>query len=64
MTVNESGIFTRFLCVHRLRNPFGPPYPDQEPMVMQGELEIAILPDRSHRLLPGQKTVVRFRLVR
>lgn len=63
MTTNDSGIFTRFLCVHRLFNPLGPPYPDQEPKVMQGELEIAILPDNSHHLLPGQKSVVRFRMI-
>lgn len=30
---------------------------------MQGELEIAILPDNSHNLLPGQKSVVRFRMI-
>ncbi|KAF9446422.1 hypothetical protein P691DRAFT_803958 [Macrolepiota fuliginosa MF-IS2] len=63
VTVNESGIFTRFLCVHRIYNPFGPPYPEQVPKIMHGELEIAILPDHSHHILPGQKTVVRFRLI-
>ena len=30
---------------------------------MQGELEIAVIPDRSHRFLPGQKTIIRFRLM-
>ncbi|KAF5349978.1 hypothetical protein D9756_009206 [Leucocoprinus leucothites] len=63
VSANENGIFTRFLCIHRLYNPFGPPYPDQEPAIMQGELEIAVLLDSSHDFLPGQKTVVRFRLV-
>ncbi|KXN84650.1 hypothetical protein AN958_12028 [Leucoagaricus sp. SymC.cos] len=60
---SESGIFTRFVCVRRSYNPFGPPYPDQTPTVMHGELEVAVLPDLSHRLLPGKKTVVRFRLI-
>ncbi|KAF4619881.1 hypothetical protein D9613_005330 [Agrocybe pediades] len=30
--------------------------------VMQCELEIAVLPDHSHRLIPGQRTIIRFRL--
>ncbi|KAK7435186.1 hypothetical protein VKT23_019756 [Stygiomarasmius scandens] len=33
------------------------------PKDMQGELEIVVLPVDSHRLFPGQRTVVRFRLV-
>lgn len=30
---------------------------------MQGELEIAIVPDHSHPFLPGRRTIVRFRLL-
>ena len=30
---------------------------------MQCELEIAILPDYSHRFIPGQRTIIRFRLL-
>jgi hypothetical protein len=30
---------------------------------MHGELEIAVVPDHSHSFLPGQRTIVRFRLL-
>ena len=30
---------------------------------MQCELEIATLPDYSHRFIPGQRTIIRFRLL-
>ena len=30
---------------------------------MQCELEIASLPDYSHRFIPGQRTIIRFRLL-
>jgi len=30
---------------------------------MQGELEIAVVPDHSHPFLPGQRTILRFRLL-
>lgn len=30
---------------------------------MEGELEIAVFPDHSHRCLPGEKTIIRFRLL-
>ena len=30
---------------------------------MQGELEISVLADKSHRFIPGQRTILRFRLV-
>jgi hypothetical protein len=30
---------------------------------MRGELEIAVVPDYSHSFLPGQRTIVRFRLL-
>jgi hypothetical protein len=53
----------RFLCVRRFYDPLGPFYADQEPRIMHGELEIAALPDNSHRILPGQRFVIRFRMV-
>jgi len=30
---------------------------------MAGELEVAVIPDHTHRLFVGQRTIVRFRLV-
>jgi hypothetical protein len=30
---------------------------------MRGELEVVVIPEDSHRLFPGQRTVIRFRLV-
>ncbi|KAJ6581147.1 hypothetical protein B0H19DRAFT_495255 [Mycena capillaripes] len=63
------GVVTRFACVHLvsvflpIRMPPGhPPYPAHTKS-MQGELEIAVLPDDSHKYFPGEKTIVRFRLV-
>ena len=29
---------------------------------MKGELEVAVFPDQSHRFLPGEKIIIRFRL--
>ncbi|EKM77148.1 hypothetical protein AGABI1DRAFT_130565 [Agaricus bisporus var. burnettii JB137-S8] len=63
VTINDNGIFMHFLCVHRFYSPLGPFYAEQEPRIMYGELEIAILPDSSHHILPGQRFVIRFRLV-
>ncbi|KAF7356926.1 hypothetical protein MVEN_01028500 [Mycena venus] len=62
------GVVTRFACVH-LVNVFLPiRVPGHQPnpattKSMQGELEIAVLPDDSHKYFPGEKTIVRFRLV-
>jgi dipeptidyl aminopeptidase/acylaminoacyl peptidase len=30
---------------------------------MTGELEIAVFPDHPHRFLPGEKTIISFRLM-
>ncbi|KAJ7027928.1 hypothetical protein C8F04DRAFT_1292289 [Mycena alexandri] len=63
------GLVTRFACVHLVnvllpvRVPPGhPPNPGRSKS-MQGELEIAVLPDDSHKYFAGEKTIVRFRLV-
>ncbi|KAJ7777276.1 hypothetical protein B0H16DRAFT_1504905 [Mycena metata] len=63
------GVVTRFACVHLVnvllpvRVPPGhPPNPGRSKS-MQGELEIAVLPDDSHKYFAGEKTIVRFRLV-
>jgi len=57
------GVMTRFACVH-LVNVYLPRlvYPAWTKS-MQGELEIAVLPDDSHKYFSGEKTIVRFRLV-
>lgn len=66
---NPGGIVTRFACVHLvnvflpIRVPPGHPPNPARPKSMQGELEIAVLPDQSHKYFPGEKTIVRFRLV-
>ncbi|KAJ7636136.1 hypothetical protein DFH06DRAFT_1220068 [Mycena polygramma] len=63
------GVVTRFACVHLVNVflpkrvlPGHPPHPPHTKS-MQGELEIAVLPDDSHKYFPGEKTIVRFRLV-
>jgi hypothetical protein len=63
------GVVTRFACVHLvkvflpIRMPPGHPPNPAHTKSMQGELEIAVLPDDSHKYFPGEKTIVRFRLV-
>ncbi|GLB43052.1 hypothetical protein LshimejAT787_1205010 [Lyophyllum shimeji] len=61
-TPNRS-IVTRFACVY---NPSkaSEALDLSVPAVrqMHGELEIAVLPDHTHMLFPGQRTIVRFRL--
>ncbi|KAJ7746733.1 hypothetical protein DFH07DRAFT_587253 [Mycena maculata] len=63
------GIVTRFACVHLvdvflpIRMPPGHPPNPARAKSMQGELEIAVLPDDSHQYFAGEKTIVRFRLV-
>ncbi|KAF8059858.1 hypothetical protein FPV67DRAFT_341045 [Lyophyllum atratum] len=59
-TPNRS-IVTRFACVHR--KPQISQSLDVSAPQMHGELEIAVLPDHSHMLFPGQRTIVRFRLL-
>ncbi|KAF7370896.1 hypothetical protein MSAN_00723500 [Mycena sanguinolenta] len=63
------GVVTRFACVHLVQvflpisMPPGHPQTPSHTKSMQGELEVAILPDDSHKYFPGEKTIVRFRLV-
>ncbi|KAF7289094.1 hypothetical protein HMN09_01357600 [Mycena chlorophos] len=71
---SHRGVVTRFACTHvvdlqrQVRNlplprpPGANPYMGQ-PKTMQGELEVAVLPDESHKYFAGEKTIVRFRLV-
>lgn len=60
------GLINRFRCNHEVAVFMAPPDAEgRQPCarkVMTGELEIAVLVDRSHPLLCGRKTVVRFRL--
>ncbi|KAJ7623538.1 hypothetical protein FB45DRAFT_925943 [Roridomyces roridus] len=69
------GVVTRFACVHLVHLGLLPPRtagghayapaggPQPQTKNMQGELEIAVLPDNSHKYFPGERTIVRFRLV-
>ncbi|KAK7031446.1 hypothetical protein R3P38DRAFT_3506736 [Favolaschia claudopus] len=63
------GVVTRFACVHLVdvilpvHMPPGHAPNPKRPKSMQGELEVAVLPDDSHRYFAGEKTIVRFRLV-
>ncbi|RDB22394.1 hypothetical protein Hypma_010468 [Hypsizygus marmoreus] len=60
----EDGVVTRFSCVHDVQAPAEMSgHHVTAPVHMRGELEIAVLPDRSHVFFPGQRTIVRFRLV-
>jgi hypothetical protein len=64
------GIVTRFACEHVVEmrgseapTPCAAPPAVVKQKAMQGELEVAVLPDASHRYFAGEKTIVRFRLV-
>ncbi|CAK5267451.1 unnamed protein product [Mycena citricolor] len=65
------GVVTRFACSHHVDMPISVRYSAGHPSdptghrtrTMQGELEVAVLPDDTHRRFPGEKTIVRFRLV-
>ncbi|KAL1756491.1 hypothetical protein FB107DRAFT_211268 [Schizophyllum commune] len=65
----EHGVVARFACDHEvLIHVAATAEKDQQaaaPLhkIMRGELEIAIMADGSHRFFPGQRTVIRFRLV-
>ncbi|KAI5899842.1 uncharacterized protein SCHCODRAFT_02674508 [Schizophyllum commune H4-8] len=65
----EHGVVARFACDHEvLIHVAATGEKDQQaaaPLhkIMRGELEIAIMADGSHRFFPGQRTVIRFRLV-
>ena len=65
----EHGVVARFACDHEvLIHVAARAEKDQQTVaplhkIMRGELEIAIMADGSHRFFPGQRTVIRFRLV-
>ncbi|KAJ3773944.1 hypothetical protein FB446DRAFT_505365 [Lentinula raphanica] len=61
------GLITRFACRGMVPMQYPPGFspsleipPSRD---MMGELEVVVLPVESHRCFPGQRTVVRFRLV-
>ncbi|PPQ77731.1 hypothetical protein CVT25_011166 [Psilocybe cyanescens] len=66
-TLEGEGISVRFSCFYPVPM-LQPKQKDGQTSIntfaknMQCELEIAILPDRSHRFIPGQRTIIRFRL--
>ncbi|KIJ93256.1 hypothetical protein K443DRAFT_407394 [Laccaria amethystina LaAM-08-1] len=69
VSIFDFGIITRFVCMHKVPmlkpvviQPGGAPTPAYS-KTMQGELEISVLADKTHRFLPGQRTIVRFRLI-
>jgi hypothetical protein len=60
----------RFACIHQVSvflpveaAPLMPGHVPAFSKMISGELEVVVLADRRHRVLPGQRTVVRFRLV-
>ncbi|KAF8165234.1 hypothetical protein B0H34DRAFT_229740 [Crassisporium funariophilum] len=64
------GIAERFICIRQVPHLQANSDSHQEHVSistcmknMQGELEIAVLADHSHRYFPGQRTIVRFRLI-
>ena len=76
VSIFDFGIITRFVCMREVAMPVSKPVDVQpepgggggEPTpayskTMQGELEISVLADKSHRFIPGQRTILRFRLV-
>ena len=79
VSIFDFGIITRFVCMREVAMPISKPVDVQpepgggeEPTptpaaayskTMQGELEISVLADKSHRFIPGQRTIIRFRLV-
>jgi hypothetical protein len=63
------GVAIRFLCTYQA-SILRPIVVDENVLSvseamrpMKGELEIAVFPDHSHRCLPGEKTIIRFRLM-
>lgn len=67
VSIFDFGIITRFVCVREVPMDIQPGEGGEKPRtktkMMQGELEISVLADKSHRFIPGQRTIVRFRLV-
>ena len=78
VSIFDFGIITHFVCMRevampkpvdvqpesgREEEPTLTPTPAAYSKTMQGELEISVLADKSHRFIPGQRTILRFRLV-
>lgn len=67
VSTHEGRIVTRFTCFRQeaVSTPKPQPNPQKTNNTknMQGELEVAILPDHTHLLFPGQRTIVRFCLM-
>ena len=78
VSIFDFGIITRFVCMREVAMPISKavdvqpepgggggkePTPTAYSKTMQGELEISVLVDKSHRFIPGQRTILRFRLV-
>ncbi|KAK0466802.1 uncharacterized protein EV420DRAFT_1505440 [Desarmillaria tabescens] len=67
VTLAHGGILTRYRCVHRIHVTMHDRAEKNDDIRiakdMHGELEIAILPEYSHPFFPGQRTVVRMRLL-
>ena len=74
VSIFDFGIITRFVCMRDVAMPKPvdvqppggeepTPAPAAYSKTMQGELEISVLADKSHRFIPGQRTIIRFRLV-
>ncbi|KIY43220.1 hypothetical protein FISHEDRAFT_78729 [Fistulina hepatica ATCC 64428] len=64
LPTKPSGLCIHFFCQHNVDTPRR--VDDQvmkESQMTQGELEITVMADGSHRIFPGQRTVVRFRLL-
>ncbi|CAA7259873.1 unnamed protein product [Cyclocybe aegerita] len=66
--LDGGGVSIRFVCNYQV--PILQPMRENDGIsistfakTMQGELEIAVVPDRSHRFLPGHRTIIRFRLL-
>ncbi|KAH6904038.1 hypothetical protein BKA70DRAFT_1299340 [Coprinopsis sp. MPI-PUGE-AT-0042] len=67
VSIFDYGISTRFVCARECRLLEPPEVPGSKPKVvtklMQGELEVAVVMDRTHPFIPGERTVVRLRLI-
>lgn len=65
--VAYGGLLSRFSCVQKVAvsspTTGQPTDAQRHGKLMKGELEIVIIPEDSHRLFSGQRTVIRFRLV-
>ncbi|KAF9255383.1 hypothetical protein L218DRAFT_353063 [Marasmius fiardii PR-910] len=65
ISIAYGGFITRFACQNQIPIFLPAPVhqPNLYPRVMRGELEVFVLPVDTHRFFPGQRIIVRFRLV-